>query len=288
MNIAIAFNDVANDTIMVKLEQKYDLKGKIQAVQWMSLGMAGLVVSLGGAYIADKFIAPINYKLAYGLYLLLPLATLIYLKQGYKEEPVRERKNINQLITNFKHLKNKSFLIGILFIFFLRFSPSFGTPLMIQMREHMQIDKMFMGWLGATGTVLGLLGYALYYWKAHKYSMKKLLYFTIVFSTLANLCYLYIPTKWHILGYSLAFGAIDGVCFLAILAFMAKIIPIGAEGFLYAFITSINNFSGHLSGITGGWIYDHVGYSWTVIIASVTTLFCLGFVPFLKFEVNNE
>lgn len=288
INIAIGWNDVANDTVMVKLEQKHNLKGKIQAVQWISLGVAGLIVSLLGAYIAQTFPEPFNYKLAYGIWLLLPLGTFIYLRYGYTESPVKERKNISQLKTNLKQFKNKEFLIGILFVAFLRFSPSFGTALMIQMREHMHIEKMFMGWLGATGTVLGLLGYIIYYWKAHKCPMKKLLYFTVVFSALANLCYLYIPTKWHIFSYSVAFGAIDGICFLTVLAFMAKIVPVGAEGLFYAIITSINNFAGHLGGVTGGFIYDHYGYSANVIIASITTLICIGFIPFLITKEKEE
>ena len=55
INIAIGFNDVANDTQMCILEKKYDLKGKIQSIQWISLGIAGLLVSIGGAWIAETF-----------------------------------------------------------------------------------------------------------------------------------------------------------------------------------------------------------------------------------------
>lgn len=288
MNIAMGMNDVANDTIMVKLEQKHDLKGKIQAVQWMSLGFAGLIVSLLGAWIAQTFPEPLNYKIAYAVWMILPIGTFAYLKWGYKEEQVTERKCLIQLKVNLGQLKNRTFLIGILFIAFLRFSPSFGTALMIQMREHMGIEKMFMGWLGATGTVLGLIGYFLYYWKAHKFPLKGLLYFTVISSGLTNLFYLYIPTKWYILSYSIAFGAVDGICFLAILAFMAKIIPIGAEGLFYALVTSVNNFAGHLGGVVGGIIYDVAGYKWNVIIASITTLLCLVFIPYLTMENNNE
>ena len=153
---------------------------------------------------------------------------------------------------------------------------------MIQMRETMGINKMFIGYLGATGTVLGLLGYALYYWKCHKFDMKKMLYFTVIFSALSNLCYLYIPNKWAIFSYSIAFGAFDGVCFLTILAFMAKIVPVGSEGFFYAIITSINNLSGRLGGVTGGIIFDNYGYSANVIVASLATLACIIFIPYLN------
>jgi MFS family permease len=279
MNFCIALNDVANDTQMCIAEKKHNLKGKIQAIQWIALGIAGLFVALGGAWIAEKFPNTINYRIAFGLTLIIPVITLFYLIKIYKEKKINPGMKSK---FNWNNLKNKNFILGISFVAFLRFSPSFGTALMIQMREGMGIDKLFVGYLGATGTILGIIGYGLYYWKAHKLPIKKLLYFAIIFSALSNLCYLYIPNKWVILTYNLVFGAFDGIAFLTILAFIAKIIPKGSEGLMYALVTSINNFSAKLGTVMGGIIYDNVGYSANVIIASITTLICLFFIPRLK------
>jgi len=285
INIAIAGNDVTNDKEMCILEKKHNLSGKIQAVQWTALGIAGLVVALLGAFIADKFSGAYNYRIAYAVTIIIPVILLIYLIKYYKESAP----TINKIKFNFKVLKNKEFILGILFIMFLRFSPSFGTALMIKMREGMGIEKMFLGYLGATGTVLGIIGYIIYYWKGWKIPLRKMLYFTIIFSALANLCYLYLPNKWAILSYNIAFGAVDGVCFLAVMSFIAKIVPIGYEGVSYAIVTSINNLSGRLGGVVGGFIYDHLGYTPNVIIASITTLLCIFFVPYLVIkEKPNE
>ena len=277
INFAIAGNDVSNDKEMCVLEKKHNLSGRIQAIQWTSLGIAGLIVALLGAYIADKFSAVYNYRIAYAITLVLPIALLIYLIKYYKPSVVRKQAIRFKLSV----LKNKEFILGILFIMFLRFSPSFGTALMIKMRECMGIEKMFLGYLGATGTVLGIIGYILYYWKGYKINLRKMLYFTIVFSALTNLCYLYLPNKWTILTYNVAFGAIDGMCFLAIMAFIAKIVPTGYEGISYAIVTSVNNLSARLGGVFGGIIYDHFGYNYNVIIASITTLLCIFIVPYL-------
>jgi len=285
INFAIAGNDVTNDKEMCILEKKYNLKGRIQAIQWTSLGVAGLLVSIVGALIADKIPEPYNYKIAYLGMSILPIILLIYLIKCYKE-PKNKKQNLK---INWSYFKNKEFLIGLLFILFLRFSPSFGKALMIKMREQMLIGKIFIGYLGATGTVLGLLGYILYYWKGYKVNMKKLLYFTIIFSGFANLCYLWIPNKWIIFSYSIIFGAFDGIAFLTILAFIAKIVPNGNEAFFYALITSVNNFSGRLGGLLGGFIYDQWGYTINVIVASVTTFLCILFIPYLKVkEIKNE
>jgi MFS family permease len=284
MNVAIAFCDVANDKQMILLEQKHKLSGKIQSIQWTALGVGGLIVSIIGAIIADKIPEPYNYKLAYALTAIVPLCILYYLKNHYKEKKVGKNHKPVPIKKNLKFFKDKKFLFGLLFISCLNFSPSFGTALQIQAREVLLIDKMFMGYLGATGTVLGLFGYALYYWKAHKFPLKNLLYFAIIFGALTNLFYLYIPTKWFILSYSVLFGAFGGISFLAILAYMASIVPRGSEAFFYAIVTGVSNLSGQLGNVFGGYIYDFAGYNTNVILATVTTLVCVLFIPKLRIE----
>jgi len=284
MATCTGFNDVANDTQMVLLERNKKMNGKIQALQWSSLGVAGLLVSLGGAYIASHFPEPLNYKIAYALVGILPLITLIYLTRFYKEKKTTRSLTFQNIKNSLKKALDRNFLLGLAFIACLQFSPSFGTALMIRVREGLGVDKMFLGYSGTIGTVVGLIGYLLYYWKAYKYPLKKLLYFAIIFGAITNLFYLYLPNKWMLIAYNLAFGAFSGISFLAILAFMAKIVPRGAEGLLYALATSINNFAGGLSAPIGGWIYDHFGYSVNVITATVATLCCLIFIPKLKLK----
>jgi MFS family permease len=277
INIGIAGNDVSCDKVMVKTEQKYNLNGRVQSVQWSALGFAGLFVSLFGAIIAAKLPETYNYKLAFLLTLIIPIILLIYVFKYFKET----KEKINKIKFNFNILKNKEFIIGIIFIMLLRFSPSFGTALMIKLRETVGVDKLFLGYLGATGTVLGIIGYILYYKIGYKFPLRKMLYFTIVFSGLTNLCYLYIPNQWILILYNVMFGAIDGVCFLAIMSFMTKIVPVGYEGISYALVASINNLSSRMGGVFGGIIYDNFGYNYTVILASITTLLCLFIVPYL-------
>ena len=282
INVCIGWNDVANDTQMVILEQKYNLQGKLQAVQWISLGCAGLIVALGGAQIALRFPEPLNYKIAYGLAAILPILTLVYLFKYYKEKKITQKKSIKNITKDLGQLKDKRFLFALVFIACLQFCPSFGTALMIQARENLGVSKMFLGYLGATGTVLSLVGYLLYYWKCHKFPMKQLLYFMVIFTGITNLFYLYIPNQWFLAGYSIAFGAFGGITFLTLLAFFAHIIPKGSEGMFYAIVTSVSNFCGRGGSFFGGVIYDNWGYSATVIVSSVLTLSCLLFLPHLK------
>jgi MFS family permease len=284
INICIALSDVAVDREMVIAEKKHNLKGRLQSIQWTSLGVVGLAVSLGGAWIAHKFPAHMDYKIAYTLSLILPVIMLIYLYKYCKEKIIRapKIKFKDTLKKNIGKLKNKRLIIGLLFIAFFQFSPSFGMALLAEAREALGIDKLFLGYLGATGTVLGVIGYILYYKWAYKFPLKKLLYFMIILTALDNICYLYIPNKWFLLIYSLMFSAFSGITFMTFLTFFVKIIPKGSEAFFYALVTSVSNFCGRLSGVFGGVIYDNWGYSATVIISAITTLLCLLWMPHLK------
>ena len=285
INICIAFADVSVDREMVICEQKNKLKGRLQAIQWTSLGVAGLIVSLGGAAIAKYFPEHLNYKIAYGLAGIIPLLILILLIKFFKEKPVKIKKV--SLLKNLKKINNKKLLMGLLFVACLNFCPSFGTPLMIKIRETLGVDKMFLGYLGAMGTVLGVIGYFLYYKWAYKFPMKKLIYFMIIFTAITNLFYLYIPNQWILLIYNLIFGAIGGITFMTLLAFFVKIIPKGGEGFFYALVTSVNNFAARGGNFFGGVIYDKTNYNTTVIVSSVFTLLCLILVPLLKIGEKN-
>jgi len=282
INACIGLSDVCNDTRMVEYEQKYKLKGKLQAVQWISLSVGGLIVSLGGALIADKFAPDMAYRVAYGLCIIMPLIVLIYTLKHYKEPVTKSTKKVLQFAQEFKHLKSPRLLFALAFIACFQLSPTFGTSLTIQMREVLHVDKMFIGILGASGTVLGIVGYGLYYWKCYKFNITKLLYFMVIFSAITNLFYLYIPNQWYLLAYNIAFGTFGGITFLTLLAYFATLVPKGSEGLIYALITSVSNLCGRGGNVLGGIIYDHWGYTANVLVATFSILLCLLFIPYLQ------
>jgi len=277
INCFISLNDISCDSTMIVYEKRYNLQGKGVSIQWIALGVVGLFTSLIGAKLSETM----NYQMAYGIALLFPIAYLLYLRFIHVEEPVKKKK-----VFNFKsilhHFKNKEFLWGLVFIACLQLTPSFGTGLMAQMREVIGVSKMFVGVLGSVGTVFGLFGYILYFKWGNKFKLKQLLIFSIIFSAITNMFYLYIPTQWHIMVYSVLFGAFSGVSFMAIMKFMTSIIPEGNEGMIYACVASLSNLCGNGSGILSGIIYDKFGYFMAVWISTIFTVLCLFIIPKLK------
>lgn len=287
INMFIGCSDVANDSQMVIYEQKYNLKGKLQSIQWTALGVGGVIVCLLGAKIPSIFPELVAYKYAYGITLIVPIVVIIYLLTGYKEQPTEKKEKIDWKEI-WRELKNKQLLLALAFVGCLQLSPSFGLALMDMARDELGASKMFMGYLSATGTVLGVTGYMLYYWKFHKFPLKKLLYFMIIFSAFTNMFYLYVPSKWFLVGYNLAFGTVSGIAFMALLAFFAQIVPKGNEGAFYALVTSLSNLCAKGGNWIGGAVCDAYGYNTTVIISTLFTLACLFFIPKLKIGENHD
>jgi len=279
----LASSDVFCDSVMCQKEKEFNMQGKIQSVQWFAIGVAGLITSLGGAYIAKYY----NYRIAYILFTVFPAIMFVYLLKTYKEKD-STKKSVEVLRNIKKAIKNKQLWVALVFLFCFYLSPSFGVPLMVKMREVLHIDKMFIGLLGTVGTIFGLIGYALYFFKVHKFALKPMLYLMVMVSAITTLFYLYIPNQWVLLGYNIVFGTIGAIIHLIILSYCAKITPEGAEGFTFAGIMSILNGGAMGSSALGGFLYPKVGYNNLVIISAVMTALCLIFIPRLKIGLKNE
>jgi len=279
-----AFNDVAGDGLVCVLEKKYKLQGKLQAIAWFGLSLASLITGLLGAWVSKHQ----HYKLAYFLAIIFPSIMIYFLVTKHREPKVSKKKiDKQELRDTFKVFLDKRLLFAMAFLFCFFLSPSFGTPLRVYMREVMGIDKMFIGVLGGIGTAFGMLGYLLYFFKIHKYNIKKLLYFSVLFSAFSSLWYLYLPNKWVLLGYSIILGTIGAISHLCILAYVAKITPKNHEGLVFAGICSVLNLGSMGSSYLGGILYDYVGYKPLVIITAIYTLVCLFFIPKLIISKDN-
>lgn len=278
----VAFSDTINDKQMVVVEQDGNLQGKCQAMQWSAFGAVSVLVSIFGAMLATNFPVAIGYKVGYSIALILPILTLVYFFKWYRPMHQCQPVSFKMFKSELKLFKSRNFLTAILFIAFLMLSPSFGTPLTIYARETLHVNKMFLGYLGATGEVLSIIGYLLYYRYCQKFDLFKMLQFMIIGTVITNLFYLYIPNQWFLLGYNIAFGAFNGMSFLILLNFFVQLVPKNSEGFFYSCLTGISNLCGNGSGVLGGIVFDHFGYSATVIVASATTACCLFIIPFLK------
>ena len=283
-SLSSAVKNVAVDGLMVEEGQKYNLTGKIQSVQWGSLYTAVALCGVVGGYISEKA----DYHLAYLIISVFPLLVGSF-AFCYKEEkaPIKKLYLKETLLKYVNALKNKSFVLSTLFLFFLWFSPSIGTPIMVKMRDELHFSKIWIGWLDTIGAICGVIGALLYYRVSQGINIRKWLILSIILGVVSTLAYLHI-TPALILIYTVVFGLTGMFTHLAVMDYMAKCCPKGTEATTFALLCSVVNFSGFLSNIIGGKLYNFFGYNGLVWISGLTTLLCLGFIPWLNLNGKDK
>ena len=263
-----AFRDVAVDGIMCVEGKKYQVTGKIQSIQWISILVAGLITGIGGAFIAEQWGYKIGFLCLIPVYLLVGLPTYFY-----QEE--QEEKKYTTLFSDLKRLfSDKKILIIGLFIFLYKYSPSFGTPLFFIQRDSFKWGKMWIGTLGTISTLFGVMGSLLYYKFSVQIKIKKWLYASVFLGALTTLSYLYYTPTAAVI-YEVVYSFIGMFIFLMVMDFMARHSIKGLEATSFALLCSISNLSGVASSLSGAYLLPLVGLKWLIILSALTSFLCL-------------
>jgi len=271
-----AIKDVAIDGVMVEEGKRLGNTGTFQSVQWGALYVAQILTGIGGGYLAEHYDYKISYLIIAAFPILIGYFALIYTEP--KVESVRPKIEVKKWLAA---LSRKDFLLSGAFLFFLWFSPSFGTPLMDIMRTQLHMSKIWIGWLGTIGAVCSLLGSVVYFRYAKELNLKKWLIWSTIITTITTIAYLYVD-KNVLLVYTIIGGISSAFIHLLLLDFMARTCPEGTEATTFALLCSLVNFATFCSNGSGAFLFDKIGYHGLVIVSSVTTLLCLGFIPWLK------
>jgi MFS family permease len=263
-----AFRDVAIDGIMCVEGKKYQVTGKIQSVQWISILIAGLFTGIGGAFIAEKW----GYKA--GFLCLIPIYLLVALPAYFYQEEPPEKKYSTLFVDLKKLLSDRKILIIGLFIFLYKYSPSFGTPLFFIQRDSFKWGKMWIGTLATISTLFGVMGALLYYKFSQKINIKKWLYYSVLVGGLVTLSYLYY-TPVTAVAYEVVYGLVGMFIFIMVMDFMARHSVKGLEATSFALLCSINNLSGVASNFSGALLFPFIGLKWLIVLSALTSFLCL-------------
>ena len=286
-SIGQAGDNVGTNGLVIEQGVKDGSVGKIQSIQWASIGVASVICGVAGGWISEKF----DYHLSYLIIAAFP-ASIAVLSFWVKEEKVSKHTN-TELVS--KHtgkvkeflvkLNNKQLILSAIFLFLFWFSPSFGTPLMDKMRGTLHFSKIYIGWLDTIGSAFGIVG-ALLYFKYNKgLDVKKWLYYSVILNAISTFAYLYL-TPHTIVAYNVLFSLTSQFTHLLMLSMMAYLCPVGTEATTFALLTAIVNFGPFCSNLAGAKLFGLFGYSGLVIVSGVTTFLCLPFIPYL--EVKNR
>jgi MFS family permease len=282
MGLGLAFTDVLTDALMVENGQRLALTGPFQAVQWAAISLASILVGVGGGWLAEHKYLSLTFLIA-TIFPLITLGMAIFMIA----EP-RGAAGGHQFHETWRGIRgavgSRTLWLVAGFIFFYNFSPSFGPALVYYATDTLQFSKLFLGALDSISYLSGIIGTAVYFSFSKSFPLKYLIHFAIAAGVIATLAYLGYRDQTSAVVLSLSFGAVAMIIQLTFLDLAARACPKQAEATFFAFLMSVYNGAVQLSQITGGWLYDEVGFTRLIFISAGFTALCWFLVPFLKFD----
>jgi len=286
MGLGLAFTDVLNDALMVENGKRLGLTGQFQAIQWGAISAASILVGVGGGWLAQN--EPIS--LTFAIATLFPVITLIMGIFMIRETPVENgERQFHETWAAIRGAVGSSTLwIVAGFIFFYNFSPSFGPALVYYATDVLQFSKIFLGTLDSLTYASGIVGTVIYFNFSKSFPFKHLIHFAIGAGVVATLAYLGYKSQASAVALSLIFGSVAMIIQLTFLDLAARACPKQAEATFFALLMSIYNGAVQISQITGGWLYDRVGFTRLIFISAGFTALCWLLVPLLKLKEQEK
>ncbi len=282
MGLGLAFTDVLTDGLMVENGQRLGLTGPFQAVQWASISFASILVGIGGGWLAQHKFLSVTFLIA-TVFPVITLAMAIFLITEPRVQ-AGERQFRETWIAIRGAIGSRTLWIVAGFIFFYNFSPSFGPALVYYATDVLHFSKIFLGTLDSLSYASGIVGTALYFAFSKSLPFKRLIHCAIAAGVIATLAYLGYRSQVSAVVLSLLFGGVAMFIQLTFLDLAARACPKQAEATFFAFLMSVYNGAVQLSQITGGWLYDQVGFTRLIFISASFTALCWLLVPLLKLE----
>jgi len=266
---------------LVEVGQSRGEVGKLTAVRSFARVLCFTVQGPLGGLLAGTF-----FWVATGTGAVVALSILPIAYFFVKEKPVQ--RNLDALQNAGREIvtigRSWPFWMATLFIALFKFAPGLGsTMLYYRQTDVLHMSQQNIGYLGAVGSVAGLLAAAVYFQFARRIPIRTALIIGVVLSAAAALLYIFYTSQ------PLAF-AIDGQNGLfqfyievALLDLAGRATPAGCEGLAYAFMMSIANLSGQGSDWLAASLADKYHLSWNsmVYMNAGTTLFVLVLIPLM-------
>jgi MFS family permease len=280
LGFGIAFTDVLTDAMMVENGKPLGLTGPFQAVQWAAINTATVAVGLIGGYLAQRR----ELHTAYFVSAVFPFLAFVMGAAFIREARVRSsRAEVREAWRGIRHaVKDRTMWVVAGFVFFWTFSPSIGIPLFYYQTDTLKFSQQFIGLLGSLTAVAAIVGAIIYAPLSRRMPLKRLIVWSIGVGVVGTLAYLLYRDKTSALLIDVTFGGVGMITQLAILDLAAKACPKHAEGTFFALLMSIYNLGTQGSQVTGGYLYDYIGYTPLILISAAMTAAAWLLVPLVN------
>ena len=284
---AMAISSTLCGAILVENGQRLGASDAFVNQQWLWFNIAALASGFIGGQLVERLSPAAALHAAAAIIVVAPLAVVSTV--GFLISEPRSRIDLPEMKKTFTSLlaaftlRELWFVGAFLFLYYL--SPGLGTPLYYHMTDDLKFSQEYIGILGSISSAGWIAGALLYRRFFKGITARTLLNLSILFGTLTTAAFLLLWDEAAAAVINFFSGLAGMIAFVATLTLAADYCPQRAEGFAFAALMSITNFSGALSDNIGSFLYEHLfnrNLDPLILVSAASTALAFAFVPMLR------
>jgi MFS family permease len=284
---AMAISSTLCGAILVENGQRLGASDAFVNQQWLWFNIAALASGFIGGQLVERLSPGAALHAAAAIIAIAPLAVVwagwFLIKEPRSRIDLPEmKKTFTSLLAAFT-VRELWFVGAFLFLYYL--SPGLGTPLYYHMTDELKFSQEYIGILGSISSAGWITGALLYRRFLKGITAKTLLNLSILFGTLTSAAFLLLWDEAAAAVINFFSGFAGMIAFVATLTLAADYCPQRAEGFAFAALMSVTNFSGALSDNIGSFLYEHLfdrHLDPLILVSAAFTALAFAFVPLLR------
>jgi predicted MFS family arabinose efflux permease len=283
----MAISSTVCGAILVENGQKFSASDSFVNQQWLWFNIAAMACGFIGGQLVER-LTPAGAL--HGAAAIIAVAPLIVVFAGafLISEP-HSRVNFPEMKRTFASLLAaltlRDLWIIALFLFVFYLNPGLGTPLYYHMTDDLKFSQEYIGILGSINSAGWIAGALLYRRFLKGITARALLNLSIALGIVTTAAFLLMWSEVLAAAINFFSGIATMVAFVATLSLAADYCPPRSEGFAFAALMSVTNFTGALSDNLGSFLYEHLFQRQLdplILVSAAFTAVAFAFVPLLR------
>ncbi len=270
--------------LVVEGGRMYAATGRISTFRRVAEHVAGVVVGPAGGMLA---LYSFRYSGSVCAAIALIFAFLVVAFPS-AEDLAPARKTRVELRESVRLLVSCRPMWGASLLFFLlSFSPGFQTPFFYYQTNTLGFTPGMIGNLTLIGAACSIVGAGVYPWFCKRAGLRTLLTVSVTLDAIFHGLYVFYGSPASAVVIEAAAGLMRGFVWMPVLDLLVRAVPKGHEAVGAALEWTPANFAVAISDLSGSWLYQHLGLSFTRLawLNGASTLLILLIVPLLPESV---
>jgi MFS family permease len=283
----MAISSTLCGAVLVENGQRLHESGTFVNQQWLWFNIAGMACGFIGGELVQRLSPAGALHGAAAIIAVAPLI-VVFASAILIREP-QSRVNLPEMKRTFASLLAaltlRDLWVIALFLFVYYLNPGLGTPLYYHMTDNLKFSQEYIGILGSINSAGWIAGALLYRRFLKGITARALLNLSIALGIVTTAAFLLLWNEALAAGINFFSGIATMIAFVATLSLAADYCPPRAEGFAFAALMSVTNFTAALSENLGSFLYEHLFQRHLdplILLSAAFTAVAFAFVPLLR------